>query len=59
MVAPGGAPKQAYNGTPVKGVWQDLGTMDGWDHLDVVGMFTLKDASAFYVNHAKLLYWLN
>ncbi|HET8694477.1 MAG TPA: RICIN domain-containing protein [Aquabacterium sp.] len=59
MAAPSGAPKQAYNGTPVKGVWQDLGTWDGWDHLDIIGDFTLKDASTFYVNHAKLLYWLN
>lgn len=59
MQGPAGAPKQTYNGTPVKGVWQDLGTWDGWDHVDICGMFTLKDASAFYVNHAKLLYWLN
>ncbi|MGE5451887.1 MAG: RICIN domain-containing protein [Acidobacteriota bacterium] len=59
MQGPAGAPKQAYNGTPVPGVWQNLGTWDGWDHLDIVGLFTLKDASSFFVNHAKLLYWLN
>lgn len=43
MDAPAGAPVQAYNGTPVRAVWQNMGMADGWDHADMVGLFTLKD----------------
>ncbi|KUJ84512.1 hypothetical protein AWR36_002230 [Microbulbifer flavimaris] len=55
MVAPGDAPVQPYNGLPVPGVWQHMGSKSGWDHLDVTGMFTLKDINPMYLNHVETL----
>jgi triacylglycerol esterase/lipase EstA (alpha/beta hydrolase family) len=58
MNAPAGAPVQAYNGTPVSAVWQSMGVLDGWDHVDMVGLFTLKDINPMYLNQAKLVHSL-
>ncbi|WP_346836715.1 RICIN domain-containing protein [Microbulbifer sp. SAOS-129_SWC] len=55
MVAPMGAPRQEYNGLPVPGVWQHMPNKSGWDHLDVVGLFTLKDINPMYLNQAEIL----
>ncbi|WP_193164740.1 lipase-like domain-containing protein [Microbulbifer hainanensis] len=55
MMAPTGAPYQEYNGLPVPGVWQYMGNKSGWDHVDVIGLFTLKDINPMYLNQAEIL----
>ncbi|SDJ51790.1 lipase [Microbulbifer yueqingensis] len=59
MVAPTGAPTQDYGGFPIPGVWQHMGKKSGWDHVDVTGMFTLKDINPMYLNHVEILKSLN
>jgi len=28
-----------YNGVPIRGVWNDMGILKGWDHFDYLGQF--------------------
>jgi triacylglycerol lipase len=37
MKGPAGDPQRAWNGTPVRGTWNFLGTYRGMDHFDVLG----------------------
>lgn len=56
MKAPAGAAVFNYSsGTPALGGWNFMGKLDNWDHLDVTGLFTLRDINPLYVNHARLL----
>lgn len=56
MKAPAGAAVFNYaSGTPSLGGWNFMGKLDNWDHLDVTGLFTLRDINPLYVNHARLL----
>ncbi len=59
MDGPAGAPIQMYNGTPVTGVWQNMGLQNGWDHLDITGLFTLKNINPLYLEHVQRLKSLN
>lgn len=66
MKAPHGATVVAFNRTnPRKGVWNDLGLWDGWDHMDIVGqtwMFNFIDLRSprdWYRSHAQFLRQLN
>jgi triacylglycerol lipase len=29
----------AYDGQPIRGVWNDMGVLQGWDHFDYLGQF--------------------
>lgn len=56
MKAPAGAAVFNYSsGMPSLGGWNFMGKLDNWDHLDVTGLFTLRDINPLYVNHARLL----
>ena len=37
MAGPSKDPIQAYDGHPKSGLWNHMGTLDGWDHFDVIG----------------------
>ncbi len=65
MKGPEGSAIMPFNGKPVKGVWQDMGTWSTWDHMDIIGqtwMWNLLDRrnpKDFYLNHAEFLRSLN
>ncbi|MCC8988167.1 MAG: lipase, partial [Candidatus Contendobacter sp.] len=40
---------------PQKGVWNNQGVLAGWDHLDLVGIGSLRDISGWYLRLAKSL----
>lgn len=46
-----------YNGIPQKGVWNHLGTMKQYDHLDIIG-WGVRDMTNWYEDIASLLYSL-
>ena len=37
---------------PQRGVWNHQGTLSGWDHMDLVGIGTLRDTNDWYLNLA-------
>jgi triacylglycerol lipase len=43
-----------YNGTPLPGVWNNLGTMNGYGHIDIIG-WGLQDVRPLYRNLASTL----
>lgn len=51
----------AFTGTPLPGVWNHMGTLRGFDHLDVIGIPLSKTPRGYrsladwYVAHARLL----
>lgn len=47
-----------YNGTPRKGVWNHLGTMRQFDHLDIIG-WGVRDVTSWYEDVARFLYSLS
>lgn len=56
MNAPIGESSEKYVGQATHpGQWYSLGTMNGWDHLDIVGLMTLRDPRPFYRNQAAFL----
>jgi len=40
---------------PQRGVWNDQGVLAGWDHMDVVGIGTLRDTNDWYLRLAQAL----
>lgn len=44
-----------YNGTLKPGVWNHMGIMDTWDHLDILGMATVWNPLPWYKEQAELL----
>ncbi|ADV67133.1 lipase family alpha/beta hydrolase [Deinococcus maricopensis] len=55
-----GIPTLKYTGqTPARGAWYDLGTLDGWDHIDITGNITFRNVLPFYRNQAAFLATLN
>ena len=42
-------------GQPQQGVWNNQGVLAGWDHLDLVGIGSLRDISGWYLRLAKSL----
>jgi triacylglycerol lipase len=43
-----------YNAEPVRGVWNDMGVLQGWDHFDYLGQFnsSYSDPRPFFVKLA-------
>ncbi len=44
-----------YRQPPQRGVWNDHGVLAGWDHMDIVGIGTLRDVGDWYVRLAQSL----
>ena len=44
-----------YREPPEAGVWNDHGVLAGWDHLDIVGIGTLRDLRPWYLRLARAL----
>jgi triacylglycerol lipase len=44
-----------YRDPPRRGVWNDRGVLSGWDHLDIVGVRTVRDVDGWYVRRAREL----
>ena len=40
---------------PQPGVWNDRGVLAGWEHLDIVGIGTIRDINGWYLRLAKSL----
>lgn len=61
MRGPEGSAIKRFNGKPQKGVWQDMGTWDTWDHMDIIGQTRMwnvldgRNPRNFYLDHAKFL----
>ncbi len=59
MKAPSGSlsTDYTYNGFPQVGIWNNMSLLNGWDHLDVTGMFCAPfcNINSLYLNHVKLL----
>ncbi len=43
------------DGPPQRGVWNHRGTLAGWDHMDIVGIGTLRDTDDWYLRLARSL----
>ena len=43
------------DGPPQRGVWNYQGTLAGWDHMDLVGIVTLREVSDWYLQLARSL----
>ncbi len=43
------------HGQPQPGIWNDRGVLTGWDHMDIVGIGTLRDLSGWYLRLARSL----
>ena len=44
-----------FAGTPIPGVWNYMGVMDTFDHMDIIGIGTLWNPYPWYLEIAKLL----
>jgi triacylglycerol lipase len=56
MDAPLGETSTQYTGqTMTPGQWYRLGKLSGYDHLDITGLLTTQDVTAFYRNQAAFL----
>ena len=56
MDAPPNEPTEKYNGQATQpGHWYALGRLEGYDHLDIIGLLTLRDVRTFYRNQAAFL----
>ncbi|MBO8158184.1 lipase [Thermosyntropha sp.] len=44
-----------YDGNPRRGVWNYMGVLEGYDHLDIIGIGTLWNPCPWYLKHAQLL----
>lgn len=56
MAAPIGQQVETYTGqVTLGGHWYKLGQVDGYDHLDIIGLNTLRDVKQFYRNQAAFL----
>lgn len=54
--APLGQPSEAYAAQPTRpGHWYTLGTLNGSDHIDIIGLFGLKDVTPFFRNQVTFL----
>ena len=54
--APIGQQRETYTGQATQpGRWYVLGTVQGYDHVDIVGNLTLRDVRQFYRNQAAFL----
>ena len=40
---------------PQRRVWNDQGVLAGWDHMDIVGIGTLRDTNDWYLRLAQAL----
>ena len=40
---------------PQRGLWNDQGVLAGWDHMDIVGIGTLRDVRNWYLRLARTL----
>jgi triacylglycerol lipase len=45
----------AGDGPPRRGVWNHRGTLAGWDHMDLVGIGTLRDTNDWHLRLARSL----
>lgn len=56
MDAPSDQVTLKYTGqTPEPGQWYALGRVEGYDHLDIIGLLTVRDVRTFYRNQAAFL----
>ncbi len=44
-----------YRHPPQRGVWNDRGVLSGWDHMDIVGIGTVRDVDGWYLRLAREL----
>jgi triacylglycerol lipase len=44
-----------YSGQPQRGVWNHWGVLSGWDHLDIIGIGTVRDMRDWYLRLARSL----
>ena len=44
-----------YGGSPQRGAWNYRGVLAGWDHLDIVGIGTVRDVRDWYLSLARSL----
>ncbi|GEM47724.1 lipase [Deinococcus cellulosilyticus NBRC 106333 = KACC 11606] len=56
MDAPEGTPTFAFDAAHLqKGRWYHVGLLNGYDHIDVIGITTFRDVRPLYVNHVGML----
>lgn len=61
MQAPFNAKKINYNGTAQKGLWNDMGIKEGWNHIDIIGAMPnilrpYSNVKSIYENQIDLLH---
>ncbi|MDS4022761.1 MAG: lipase [Candidatus Competibacter sp.] len=44
-----------WSGAPQRGMWNDHGVLPDWDHMDIVGIGTVRDVGDWYLRLAKSL----
>ncbi len=44
-----------YEGSVMRGCWNDMGVMKSWDHMDIVGVSSTRKILDFYLDLAKLV----
>jgi triacylglycerol lipase len=45
----------SYSGQPQRGVWNYRGVLSGWDHMDILGIGTVRDVGDWYLRLARSL----
>lgn len=56
MDAPRGTPTLAFDALNLqKGRWYNVGVLNGYDHIDVIGITTFRDVKPLYINHVNML----
>jgi triacylglycerol lipase len=44
-----------YRDPSLRGVWNDRGVLSGWDHMDIVGIGTVRDVDGWHLRRAREL----